>query len=62
MKKFKELMEIMFVLSFILTGCGIDSLFASEESMWTWIITALVAVISGFIVFGNRHDDKRWED
>jgi hypothetical protein len=55
-------MEILFVLSFILTGCGIDSLFASEESMWTWIITALVAVISGFIVFGNRHDDKRWED
>jgi len=61
-KKFKWIMEMLFVLSFILTGCGIDSLFTSEESMWTWIITALVAVISGFIVFGNRHDDKRWED
>lgn len=55
MKKFKKLMEIMFVLSFILTGCGIDSLFASEESMWTWIITALVMVISAFIVFGNQN-------
>lgn len=55
MKKFKKLMEIMFVLSFILTGCGIDSLFASEESMWTWIITALVTVISAFIVFGNQN-------
>ena len=62
MKKFKWLIEILFVLSFILTGCGIDSLFTSEESMWTWIITALVAVISGFIVFGKRHDEKRWED
>lgn len=55
MKKFKKLMEIMFVLSFILTGCGIDSLFASEESMWTWIITALATVISAFIVFGNQN-------
>lgn len=55
MKKFKKLMDIMFVLSFILTGCGIDSLFASEESMWTWIITALVTVISAFIVFGNQN-------
>lgn len=55
MKQFKKLMEIMFVLSFILTGCGIDSLFASEESMWTWIITALVTVISAFIVFGNQN-------
>ena len=55
MKKFKKLMEIMFVLSFILTGCGIDSLFESEESMWTWIITALVTVISAFIVFGNQN-------
>lgn len=55
-------MEIMFVLSFILTGCGIDSLFASEESMWTWIITAIVAVLTGFIVFGNYGDDKRWKD
>lgn len=55
MKKFKKLMEIMFVLSFILTGCGIDSLFTSEESMWTWIITALVTVISAFIVFGNQN-------
>lgn len=55
MKKFKWLIEILFVLSFILTGCGIDSLFASEESMWTWIITALVTVISAFIVFGNQN-------
>lgn len=55
MKKFKWLMEILFVLSFILTGCGIDSLFTSEESMWTWIITALVTVISAFIVFGNQN-------
>jgi len=54
-KKFKWLIEILFVLSFILTGCGIDSLFASEESMWTWIITALVTVISAFIVFGNQN-------
>lgn len=62
MERFKKLMEIMFVLSFILTGCGIDSLFASEESMWTWIITAIVAVLTGFIVFGNYGDDKRWKD
>lgn len=54
-KRIKKLFEILFVLSFVLTGCGIDSLFVSEESMWTWIITALVTVISAFIVFGNQN-------
>ncbi len=47
----------MFTVSFILTGCGVDSIFESGESLATWSVAALVTIICGFILLGTRNGD-----
>ena len=56
-RKIKRLIEILFIMSFILTGCGIDSIFESKESMLTWIATAIVTVATGIFVLRGDNGD-----
>lgn len=56
-RKVKRLLEFLFIMSFILTGCGIDSIFESKESMLTWIAAAIVTVLTGLFVLRDHDGD-----
>lgn len=49
-KEMKRILGAVFVVSFMLTGCGIDSIFDGGKSLATWIITAGVAVLSAWAI------------
>ena len=53
----RKAIETMFVLSFILTGCGIDSIFISKRDAVTWIVSAVVLVLCAMAI-GGHHDEK----
>lgn len=53
----RKAIETMFVLSFILTGCGIDSIFISKRDAVTWIVSAAVLVLCA-VALGGRYDNK----
>lgn len=56
----KKALEILFVVSFFLTGCGVDSIFQSREALFTWIVAAAVTVFSAIAIGG--YQDEREED
>lgn len=45
--------EILFVISFILTGCGIDSIFVSKRDAITWAIAATVTIFCAAALGGD---------
>lgn len=49
-KEMKRILGAVFVVSFMLTGCGIDSIFDGGKSLATWIVTAGVAVLSAWAI------------
>jgi len=53
----RKAIEVLFVLSFILTGCGIDSIFISKAGALTWTIAAIVMVFCA-AAMGGRNDNK----
>lgn len=53
----RKAIEVLFVLSFILTGCGIDSIFVSKKDAMTWVIAATVMIFCA-AALGGRYDDK----
>ena len=53
----RKMIEMAFVVSFILTGCGIDSIFISKAGALTWIIAAIVLIFCA-AAMGGRHDNK----
>lgn len=53
----RKAIEVLFVLSFILTGCGIDSIFVSKRDAITWAIAAVVLVLCAMAI-GGYHDEK----
>ena len=53
----RKAIEVLFVLSFILTGCGIDSIFISKAGALTWTIAAIVLILCA-ATLGGRYDDK----
>jgi len=53
----RKAIEVLFVLSFILTGCGIDSIFISKAGALTWTIAAIVLIFCA-AAMGGRHDNK----
>ena len=56
----KKVLEILFVLSFFLTGCGVDSIFQSREALFTWIVAAAVTVLCAIAIGGDQ--DEKEED
>ena len=46
----KRILGAVFIVSFMLTGCGIDSIFDGGKSLATWIVTAGVAVLSAWAI------------
>ena len=46
----KRILGAVFMVSFMLTGCGIDSIFDGGKSLATWIVTAGVAVLSAWAI------------
>lgn len=56
----KKVLEILFVLSFFLTGCGVDSIFQSREDLFTWIVAAAVTVLCAIAIGGDP--DEKEED
>jgi len=46
----QRILGAVFMVSFILTGCGIDSIFDGGNSLATWIITAGAAVLSAWAI------------
>ena len=46
----QRILGAVFVVAFMLTGCGIDSIFDGGKSLATWIITAGVAVLSAWAI------------
>ena len=53
----RKAIEVLFVLSFILTGCGIDCIFISKRDAVTWIVSAAVLVLCA-VALGGRYDNK----
>ena len=53
----RKVIEALFILSFILTGCGIDSIFISKTGALTWTIAAIVLIFCA-AAMGGRHDNK----
>lgn len=53
----RKAIEVMFTLSFILTGCGIDSIFVSKRGALTWAVAAIVLVFCA-AALGGRYDNK----
>ena len=49
----RKAIETMFVLSFILTGCGIDSIFASTSAAVTWVLALITTVLCAMAMGGN---------
>lgn len=54
----KKLLEIMAFISFALAGCGVDSIFDSEESFCTWIIIVIAFILCVFILWGNKDESR----
>ena len=53
----RKAIEVLFVLSFILTGCGIDSIFVSKRAALTWAASAIVLVLCA-AAMGGGYDNK----
>ena len=53
----RKAIEVMFTLSFILTGCGIDSIFVSKRAALTWVASAIVLVLCA-AAMGGGYDNK----
>ena len=52
----QRILGAVFVVSFMLTGCGIDSIFDGGKSLATWIITAGVAVLSAWAITREENE------
>lgn len=52
-KVWKRIVEILFVISFILTGCGIDSIFVSKRDAITWAISVAVLIMCAVSIGGD---------
>lgn len=53
----RKIVEMAFVVSFILTGCGIDSIFASKGAAITWGVSLAVLILSAMAI-GGINDKK----
>lgn len=49
----RKAIEVLFVLSFILTGCGIDSIFVSKRDAITWAISVAVLIMCAVSIGGD---------
>lgn len=50
----RKAIEVLFTLSFVLTGCGIDSIFVSKRDAITWVIAATVMIMCAKSIGGYR--------
>lgn len=50
----KKIFEVAFVTSFILTGCGVDSIFESRGAAITWAVSLAVLILSAMAIGGDR--------
>lgn len=53
-KKLRSILEVMFILLFILTGCSIDSFFEGGALEWSIAFLVLLAVA---VVIGGNDDE-----
>lgn len=53
----RKAVEVLFTISFILTGCGIDSIFISKRDALTWAASAIVLILCA-VSLGGSHDNK----
>ena len=54
-KKLRSILEVMFILLFILTGCSIDSFFEGGALEWSIAFLVLLAVA---VVIGGSSEDR----
>lgn len=52
----RKIIEIMFLISFVLTGCGIDSIFEGAKQAATWTVIALVMIGCAWVLGGFVDD------
>lgn len=52
----RKIIEIMFLISFVLTGCGIDSIFEGAKQVATWAVIALVMIACAWVLGGFVDD------
>lgn len=50
-----KILSAMFVISFILTGCGVESIF-DEQGLPFWCFCFGVMVTCGYFLFGHKGD------
>ena len=46
----KKIFELIFVVAFVLCGCGIDSIFSGVAELITWLVTAVVALAAAAVL------------
>ena len=47
---------LLFIVSFIICGCGIESAFKDEKSFAVWAISLLVLIASAKVLGGGSDD------
>lgn len=53
-----KIFELIFVVAFVLCGCGIDSIFSGVAELITWLVTAGVALAAAAVLgsIGKERD------
>lgn len=46
----------VFMIAFMICGCGIDSAFESKESFTVWAISLIVLIAAAKVLGGGRND------
>ena len=48
-----RIVEVIFLIAFILCGCGIESIFTGGKELATWLVTAFVTLAAASVL-GTR--------
>lgn len=59
MRGLRKCFESIVVMMWIITGCGIDGMFESEEKFWAEIVAFVTLILVAFILWGNRDGGQR---
>lgn len=54
----KNILSAVFVIGFVVTGCGIDSIFNGGAVVWS-VIATITAICGYFVVKGESYGERK---
>ena len=55
----KRILETALCIMWMITGCGLDGMFESEESFWTMVVVAFVTILLIAVVLWGNNGRKK---